>query len=284
MVQRLKVCVAGWMVLLFTAWAHAQTAADFSALPRMALVVSNGQFGDKALTSAANDAQAMANALTAAGFAVQRKANLNSVQFEDTVTQFSRQVAQARAFSVVYLAGMGTTVRDSIRYFASTNISVATEDEAFRHSSALTWVLAEMALWRRTAGSTAPVVLIADIDTRRWGTFEDVQLPNLELVYGSLQRESQTMVMLPNELGKSAYETQDGKHGLFTKHLAEAFTTKGADILQIFGKAALAVRRHAPRPAEPELIYKGLEIRKTVFIPTELTDDPKARGRSARVM
>lgn len=284
MTRWLKTQVAGWLFLLCSAWTHAQPAADFNALPRMALVVSNSQLGGKLLPSSANNAEAMAGALKVAGFSVQRETDLTSAQFENVVTHFSRRAAQARAFSLVYLAGKGTTDGDSIRFFVSTEKPTVSQEDVYRDSTALAWVLAEMAVYRQAAGSSAPIALIADIDTKLWGTAEDVQLPNVEAAYGALQRESRSMVMLPNVLGMSARLTDDSQYGLFTKHLAEAFTTKGANIGQLFGKAAIAVRRDAKRPTEPELIVKGLEIQKTVFLPAELTDDPKARGRSARVM
>ena len=76
---------------------------------RLALVVGNDEYKSGKLTTPANDAGLVADALTAAGFTVTGARNLDQATLRDSFREFLGQVATAGpdAVTVVYLAGFG---------------------------------------------------------------------------------------------------------------------------------------------------------------------------------
>lgn len=280
-----------WAMLSMTvlaAWARAPEPAWYSKLPRMALVVGNAGYSGSlaALPSAINDAGLMDDTLKQLGFAVQREADLTPAQIESAVTAFARRVAQSGALSIIYLSGHGASVGDSIRFLGLGGGEVRTDADILRQSVGLPWMLAEMATYRTASGRVYnPIVLIADIDTHVWtDTTGAWPPPALTDLYGALQREDHTNVMLPNAIGKRAALTTDRKHRLFTKHLAAALVTPGATLADVSGVVHQAVRRSTGQGVEPEFIYRGAVSRNIAFTSGGGLDDPKGRGRSARVM
>ncbi len=270
------------------AWAQTPSPAWYSKLPRMALVIGNARYSGSlaALPSAVSDARLMDDTLKQLGFAVQRETDLSPVQIESAVTAFARRVAQSGALSIIYLSGHGASVGDSIRFLAANSGDVRTDADILRQSVGLPWMLAEMATYRSASGRVYnPIILIADIDTHVWTDVTGAAPPpQTSDLYVALQREDHTNVMLPNAIGKRAALTADGTHRLFTRHLAHALVTPGATLADVSGVVHQAVGRSTGQSVSPEWIYRGAVSRNIAFTSGGGLDDPKGRGRSARVM
>jgi uncharacterized caspase-like protein len=80
-----------------------------AAQARFALVIGNDQYKTATLATPANDAGLVADALTAAGFAVTGARNLDQATLRESFREFLDQVAAAGpdAVALVYLAGFG---------------------------------------------------------------------------------------------------------------------------------------------------------------------------------
>jgi uncharacterized caspase-like protein len=97
-------------LLCLTAIAAAALAQGASAAEtRFALVIGNDEYKDAKLTTPANDAGLVADALTAAGFTVTGARNLDQSTLRESFREFLGQVSAAGpdAVALVYLAGFG---------------------------------------------------------------------------------------------------------------------------------------------------------------------------------
>jgi uncharacterized caspase-like protein len=97
-----------WLAALLLALTLAQ-GSGHAAEMRFALVIGNDECKSAKLTTPANDAGLVANALTAAGFTVTGARNLDQATLRESVREFLGQVAAAgpNAVVVIYLAGLG---------------------------------------------------------------------------------------------------------------------------------------------------------------------------------
>jgi uncharacterized caspase-like protein len=97
-----------WLVAFLLAVTLGQCPA-YAAEQRFALVIGNDEYKSAKLATPANDAGLVANALTAAGFAVTGARNLDQATLRESVREFLGQVAAAGpdAVAVIYLAGFG---------------------------------------------------------------------------------------------------------------------------------------------------------------------------------
>jgi Caspase domain len=97
-----------WLVAIFLALTLGQRVAHAAEL-RFALVIGNDEYKSAKLTTPANDAGLVADALTAAGFTVTGARNLDQATLRESFREFLDQVAAAGpdAVVVVYLAGFG---------------------------------------------------------------------------------------------------------------------------------------------------------------------------------
>jgi uncharacterized caspase-like protein len=98
---------------------HAQEA-------RFALVIGNNQYRSGTLPTPANDAGLVADALTAAGFAVTGAQNLDQTTLRETFREFLNQVSSAgpNAVALVYLAGYGLQFEGE-NYFVPVDADIA---------------------------------------------------------------------------------------------------------------------------------------------------------------
>jgi hypothetical protein len=102
---RLGLCCLAIVLLTLAVPVRSSHAAKI----RLALVVGNDEYKSGKLTTPANDAGLVADALTAAGFTVIGARNLDQATLRDSFREFLGQVAMAGpdAVTVVYLAGFG---------------------------------------------------------------------------------------------------------------------------------------------------------------------------------
>lgn len=183
---------------------------------------------------------------------------------------------------LIYVGGHGATVRGSMRFIGVSDAVPSSDLDLEWHSSALSWILSEMALYRRSgARPEAPIVLVADMDTSDLFGKDGSPL-SAERMREQIQRELGTLVLLPNVFGKPSHETEDMKNGVFTKNLASALLQEGLSLSQIANRAMVMSHRESKQSLSPQIIRSSLNTDEIVFRPVALRDDPKALGRSAR--
>src|SRR5580658_8482235 len=93
---------------------------------RFALVIGNSDYRAGALSTPANDAGLVADALTAAGFTVTGAQNLDQATLRETFREFLGQVSAAgpNAVALVYLAGYGLQFEGE-NYFVPVDADIA---------------------------------------------------------------------------------------------------------------------------------------------------------------
>lgn len=272
------------------------TAAGASALsqqvmtgPQMALLIGNSDYKFGALKNPPNDVAVMAVALEGVGYAVTRAQNLSDRQFRLLIENFARQAAANRALGLIYLSGHGLALRGSVRYLGLSDEPVSDVDSLLRNSSALSWILAVMQDYRRSTSLNTPIVLIADIASDQM-TFQD---PNVkpfppETLAVDLAVIPHSLVWLASTPGTIAFDEENGKNGLMTKHLVNALQGGGLTLEQLVTRVRSQVQTESKMRQTPwSSMASSLE--RVVFNTTNqntprpsLADDPKVFGRGAR--
>ncbi len=114
-------CLAG-VILALTLGPRIAHAAEI----RFALVIGNDEYRAAKLTTPANDAGLVADALTASGFTVTGARNLDQATLRESFREFLGQVAAAGpdAVAVVYLAGFGVQFAGE-NYFVPVDADIA---------------------------------------------------------------------------------------------------------------------------------------------------------------
>jgi uncharacterized caspase-like protein len=114
-----------WLMGVILALTLGQSVAHAAEM-RFALVIGNDDYKSAKLTTPANDAGLVADALTAAGFTVTGARNLDQATLRESFREFLGQVAAAGsdAVAVVYLAGFGVQVAGD-NYFVPVDADIA---------------------------------------------------------------------------------------------------------------------------------------------------------------
>ena len=82
-------------------------AAAVNSLPRFALVIGNGRYGQVPLKNAPNDAKAIAEQLKRMGFDVTLKLDASRAEMIETIRAFGAMLTQKKGIGLFYFAGHG---------------------------------------------------------------------------------------------------------------------------------------------------------------------------------
>ncbi len=87
--------------------ASSEAVPAVNSLPRYALVIGNGRYGQVPLKNAPNDAKAIAEQLKRMGFDVTLKLDATRSEMIDTIREFGARVAKQKGVGLFYFAGHG---------------------------------------------------------------------------------------------------------------------------------------------------------------------------------
>src|SRR5262252_10808525 len=107
-------------------------AATAAAEQRVALVIGNGQYKDSPLLNPVNDARAIGEALSRAGFRVVQKENIGRAEMQLALRDFGDSL-KAGGVGLFYFAGHGVQVKGR-NYLVPVDASIEREDEVAYNS------------------------------------------------------------------------------------------------------------------------------------------------------
>jgi len=219
------------LMLVFCAVSHAQD--------RLALVIGNGTYSDSPLAFATADAQAMAQALQHAGFAVTLANDLNTVDMRSALEDF---VAQASNANVVlfYFAGHGVQVQNNTEYrnyLLPTDISPSAPANVIQNG-----IDVESDVLKRLASNLQPHTTIVILDACRLRALSSSQSVGITLSakgasgLARMSVPSGSFVAYATAPGQRALEDTATlpKHGTYTGALLDHIATPDIMIEQVF--------------------------------------------------
>jgi hypothetical protein len=209
------------------------------AQDRLALVIGNGTYSESPLAFATADAQAMAQALQSAGFAVTLAKDLNTVDMRMALDEFVAHASNADAV-LFYFAGHGVQVQNSTEYrnyLLPTDISPSAPANVIQNG-----IDVESDVLKRLASNLHSHTTIVILDACRLRALSSSQSVGITLSaegtsgLARMSVPSGTFVAYATAPGQRALEDTATlpRHGTYTGALLEHITTPGIMIEQVF--------------------------------------------------
>ncbi len=185
-----------------------------STQTQIALVIGNGNYQYKPLTNTIHDAEDMASVLKKIGFQVTLKTNLNQIEMNRAISQFTQRLSQRQAVGLFYFSGHGAQVDGKNYLLPIDNKKI--EDKFGLESYA---IHADQLIQRMEAASKLNIVILdacRDNPYRSVGKSIGKGLARMEGISGSF-------IAFATSLGTTASDvSSNGRNGLFTEHLVKA--------------------------------------------------------------
>ncbi|MEY2954104.1 MAG: hypothetical protein RLZZ401_2191 [Pseudomonadota bacterium] len=220
----IAVCLAG-MGLLGTV--QAQPAE------RMALVIGNATYPTSPLANPRNDASAMAELLTRAGFKVAQHLDTDLEQLQAAVNKFGTAIKDPKVkFGLFYYAGHGLQ-QDWRNYLVPVSARIRVSADVPRQTVDVSQLLNYM---EHAQGRSFLIILDACRDDPFAGTFKPPAkgLSQFDAPVGSLL----AYATAPGNVAQDG----TGQNGLYTSHLLREFAVPGARLEDAFKRVRLNVR------------------------------------------
>jgi hypothetical protein len=240
--------------------------------PRNALVIGNSKYTNiTALPNPANDAQAVARALSSVGFHVYQATEMDRTSMTDVIGRFLNAVT-AGSEALVYYAGHGVEV-DGENFLLPTDIRKL--DPSQQYSLRTDGV--SLTLLLQDLEERKPRVSLVILDACRNNPFTRQGTRSLGTTagLGRVEPPQGTLVLYAAAAGEMALDSlgqQDADpNGLFTRNFLKLVSQPGLEIRPLVQElkdrvyeAALSQAQHTQRPS----YYDGL-IGKFYFLPVE---------------
>jgi uncharacterized caspase-like protein len=221
-----------WLAALLIALTLGQRPGHAAEM-RFALVIGNDEYKSAKLATPANDAGLVANALTAAGFAVTGARNLDQATLRESVREFLGQVAAAGpdAVAVIYLAGFGVQ-------FAGENYYVPV-DADLAHDVDVPLQAVRIADFAQPLAALPARVKIVILDAARQNPFAQGSEP---LASGlALVDPASGMAIAFNAAPGTIGPEEPGPYGAYATALTEMIAAGGLSLDDVFARVRLRV-------------------------------------------
>ena len=196
-------------------------------------MIGNGAYKSAALLNPVNDARAIGELCTEAGFEVEVLGDLGRLQMLSAIESFGKRVRRAEAKQVFFFyAGHGVQL-DWRNYLLPVNANVAGRDDIRSQCIDLGRLLEQ---FEKLHGKTFIVILDACRNDPFGRSYRPEQrgLSQFDAPPGSLL----AYATAPGNVASDG----DGKHGLYTENLVREFSVRGARIEDAFKRVRLNVR------------------------------------------
>lgn len=224
---------------------------------RVALIIGNGAYRDMPkLDNPTNDSEDIAKALRAFGFEVLAYKNLTRREMKDAIAEFGRRASDADA-ALFYFAGHGLQVK-SQNYLMPVDATARSEADATDEGVNVNFPLEEM----DNAKSRVNIVMLdACRDNPLTGKFRSSGSRGLAAPDRAAKG---TVIVYATDPGNTAADG-DGRNGLFTAGLLEAFNADDLSLDGVLTKASELVEKgskgkQTPYVNGPQLVKKNFQF------------------------
>jgi uncharacterized caspase-like protein len=246
-------CIRVLMLCLVLALGVGPAAADQSGGRRVALVVGNGAYRSvNQLANPTNDARLLAKTLRASGFVLVgggAQLDLDKAHFDQAVAEFGRAIEGADV-ALFYYAGHGLQVGGTNYLVPVSANPTRVQDLDFQMVSA-DIVLRQMS----SAGTKLNIVIL---DACRNNPFEGRGLRAMSGGLAEMRAPEGTLISYATQPGAVALDG-DQKDSPFSLALVDAMRQPGLDLLRLFNRVGLAVKRSTGGAQQPWLASSPLD-------------------------
>jgi len=252
-----------FIFLGFLTFSSASSAVDIAKTSgkRIALIIGNEDYSSAPLKNPVNDARLMKSTLTALGFEVIDRTNLNTEGMRAAIRDFSARLQQTPGSAAFfYFAGHGVQFK-GINYLLPVGNAYASENDVEDNA-----INAETVV-RRIQESGAKLSFVV-LDACRNNPFAKTASRSLNVLTGGLARmnaPSGALIAYSTAAGSVASDGSDA-NGLYTQHLARNMKLPGISAEQMFKRTREGVELESNNEQSPreESSLKGEDF---VFLP-----------------
>jgi hypothetical protein len=198
---------------------------------RVALVIGNSAYEVSPLKNPVNDARDVAQTLTALGFQVIHKDNLNQVEMKRVIRDFGEKIKNG-GVGLFYFAGHGVQVNGA-NYLIPVGAVIEKQQEVEYEAVDVGFVLAQM----ENAKTRMNIVILDACRNNPFARSFRSESNGL----ASINAPSGTLIAYATAPGSVASDG-DGKNGLFTQELLFNMRTIGLGVEDVFKRARSSVR------------------------------------------
>jgi hypothetical protein len=228
--------------LLLLAWLYATLGGDayavsaISSAPtqeKVALVVGNGSYRIAPLNNPKNDATAMGDLLTRAGFDVSRHIDTSQANLQAAMEQFGKRIQNPNVkFAIFYYAGHAVQLNWT-NYLIPVDAQIHSADELRKQSVDVTDVIRYM---KDAKNKSYLIILDACREDPFAGNYrpQEKGLSQFDAPPGSLL----AYATAPGKVAKDGA----GANGLYTSHLLQEMAVQDAKLEDVFKRVRLSVR------------------------------------------
>ncbi len=210
-----------------------EAKASAQSAPRIALVLGNSKYLKAPLANPANDAKAVAEKLTTAGFRVTMKLDANRQEMQDAIRDFAQKLKESKGVGLFYYAGHALQL--------NWHNFLVPVDARIKQQADIAAQTVDVSLLLEGLDRARNPVNVVILDACRNNPFgadfrtDDKGLSQLDAPPG-------TLLAFATAPGNTA-EDGEGSNGLYTSHLLKEMTVPGAKAEDVFKRVRLAVRR-----------------------------------------
>lgn len=215
---------------------------------RVALVVGNSHYKHSPLANPGNDARDMANVLRRAGFTVTEKYDLNVLELNNAVTDFTQTFTGANTVALFYYAGHGIGSREDGK-----NYLIPIEDDDIKSEKInyqcvpLDRISAKMKL----ANNYINIIIL---DACRKYSFADTRDTGEGGLLPFNENLSESLVAYATQPGNTASDQQNSANGLYTGKILKNITTPGLEIKELFFEVGKEVKEQSGGQQIPNMV------------------------------
>lgn len=228
------VLLLAWLAGAFAGNAHAVGAVSSAQVnEKVALVIGNGAYKFAPLSNPKNDATAMTELLTQAGFDVSRQIDASQGGLRAALEQFGKRIKDPNVkFAIFYYAGHAVQLNWS-NYLIPVDAQIHSADELRKQSIDVTDVIRYM---KEAKNKSYLIILDACREDPFAGNYRVAEkgLSQFDAPAGSLL----AYATAPGKVAKDGA----GENGLYTSHLLHEMAVQDAKLEDVFKRVRLSVR------------------------------------------
>lgn len=198
---------------------------------KIALVIGNSAYESSPLKNPVNDARAISQTLSALGFQVILKENINQVEMKRAVREFGDKIKNG-GIGLFYFAGHGVQVKGQ-NYLVPIGAQITKEEEAEYEGLDVGFVMAQM----EAAKNRMNIVILDACRNNPFARSFRSESNGL----ASISAPSGTLIAYATAPGSVASDG-DGANGLYTQELLFNMKTIGLNIEEVFKRVRISVR------------------------------------------
>ena len=214
-------------------WAQGAQGPQLQKLPKIALVIGNGQYKQSPLKNPANDAKGMADALNSLGFEVTVRLDAGKAAMQTAIDAYVTQLVSRKCVGLFYFAGHGIQINWK-NYLLPADAEVRSNADVETSGVEVNKIIEGL----NKAGNALNLIIL---DACRDAPFGEAKKPDQKGL-SQMDAPRSTLLAYATAPGNVASDGE-GTNGLYTENLLREIRAPEAKVEDVFKRVRLSVRR-----------------------------------------